>query len=136
MKTIVLVRHAHSPSDGFAEDSLRGISARGEKEHEKLCYALKEEELVPARIFASPLKRGEESGSIMADFFDLPLEIVPAFDGEHSVESMLKALEGIKDEEIAVIVTHLPSIQKLGKHFYPEKKLVILPTSGAYIITF
>jgi hypothetical protein len=70
----------------------------------------------------------------MAEFFDLPLEVVPAFDGEHSTDEMCEVLANFPEGEIIFVVTHLPSIQRVSKRYEPDRNRMTVPTSGAVLI--
>ena len=127
---IFLVRHADRASS--ADDSL--LSARGEERAKCLANTLRDSRI--ATVFATDVRRTQQTAAPVADKFHLQTKIVPKADGGELVKEVSES-----DSRPVLVVGHadtLPSIvQQLGAGEIPKfgdreyDRLIVIPIANA-----
>jgi phosphohistidine phosphatase len=116
MKTLLLMRHAKSSfKDGSMPDFERPLSKKGEKDAPRMGKFLREKDLVPDVIIASPALRARATAELVADKVGYKGEIVyleSLYLGEP--QAYLEALRNLDDEvETVLMVGHNPGLESL-----------------------
>lgn len=136
-KILILMRHGKAADPGdYADDFERPLQSRGRVEVYEATKNLKEEDIIPDLIIASPACRTASTARIAAYGFNMdPEEIVyysPLYMG--SKKDYIEALEQHKGKTI-LITGHNPAVGELAMHF-SEDKLESFPTSAVAVFRF
>jgi phosphohistidine phosphatase len=116
MKTLYVLRHAKSSWDHpHLSDFERPLNGRGEKSAPAMGAFMREKDLVPEVIVASPAKRAKMTAQMASDAGSFDAEII--FDERiygAGANSLMYIISGIGDEfESAMIVGHNPGFEML-----------------------
>jgi len=118
---VLLVRHAEAVDTRSARtDYERWLTKDGRKTMSLVGKALVKWELRYSRIYTSPLVRAVQTAEILAATqpdFDGPLEALSALStDEGTTAQALEPLEDAGDDELIVMVSHMPKIGVLAAH--------------------
>lgn len=105
---LILLRHALQNAD-----SEQALSVEGKEALRKTIFLLKNEQLCPKHVYASPVRRAKETGEMVSSFFHAPLEEEEAlhyFDPEKLFEILQNS-----HEDTIVFVGHAPSINEFAE---------------------
>jgi len=135
MKTLLLMRHAKSSwKQPELQDFDRPLSKRGHKDAPRMGILLREVELIPEKILASPALRTQETAELLteATHSKNPLEYIAEFYMAEP-ETYLLALKELPDElERVMVIGHNPGLEGLLQVL--SKKVESLPTAAiAYL---
>jgi phosphohistidine phosphatase len=116
---VLLIRHSTAVGPYEAPtDEMRWLSAAG-RERMRRVATLVRGELVPTRIFASPLARALQTADLLAEGagFAGAVEVWPALSAEHGTSAQaLAALDHAADDDVVALVTHVPKVAVLAGH--------------------
>ena len=118
---VLLVRHADAVDTGSARtDYERWLTDGGRRTMTKVGEALTKIGLRYFRIYTSPLVRAVQTAEILAatqSGFDGPLEVLSALSTEEgSAAQALAPLDHAADDDLVVMVTHMPKVGVLAAH--------------------
>lgn len=118
---VLLVRHAAAVDTGSARtDYERWLSDGGRRTMTKVGDALTRIGLRYSHIYTSPLVRAVQTAEILAatqSGFDGPVEVLSALSTEEgSVAQALEPLDQAGDDDLVVMVTHMPKVGILAAH--------------------
>ncbi|MBT8468961.1 MAG: hypothetical protein HKN10_13280 [Myxococcales bacterium] len=118
---VMLVRHAAAVDTGSARtDYERWLTEGGRQTMTKVGEALTGMDLRYSVIYTSPLVRAVQTAEILAATqpgFDGPLEVLSALSTEEgSAAQALAPLDRGGDDELIVMVTHMPKVGVLAAH--------------------
>ena len=118
---VLLVRHAEAVDVRSAQtDYERWLTQGGRKTMALVGEALVKWELRYSRIYTSPLVRAVQTAEILAASqpkFDGPFEVLSALSTEDvTTAQALAPLEDAEDDELIVMVTHMPKVGVLAAH--------------------
>lgn len=114
MKRVILVRHAKSVSHGYDQDFDRILTDRGEDDAQMIAITLKEKNIKPDLIIASPAIRTSQTAWIFADTLGYSKKMIlfekKLYSGK-TPENFLLMLKELEDEKGTVLVFgHNPTI--------------------------
>jgi phosphohistidine phosphatase len=117
----MLVRHAAAVDTGSARtDYERWLTEGGRQTMTKVGESLTSMDLRYSVIYTSPLVRAVQTAEILAATqpgFDGPLEVLsPLSTEEGSAAQALAPLDRAGDDELIVMVTHMPKVGVLAAH--------------------
>ena len=106
--TIIFVRHAEQTSDS---DQDPGLSEAGRRRVAELTRQLVDADVVAGidAIYATPLKRSQETAQPLADRLNLPVNAYDPADTESVLETILKNHKG----QIILVVAHSNTVPEL-----------------------
>jgi phosphohistidine phosphatase len=139
MKRLILARHAKSSwSYPHLSDIERPLNKRGKKAAPIMGRALRDRNLIPEAIFASPSVRTRKTSALLAEQLEFPVEeiqIIDEFYGAHP--GMVAGFARELDDSLSTVmlVGHNPTWTSLCHHLTGEH-LDNLPTSGIVVIDF
>ena len=110
---LVFIRHADAESGAsYADDSLRGLTAKGRQVHEQVSRELQNKGLSPDVILCSPRLRAEQTAWITASVLpgEVPVIEIPELDGGYDIDRLLNRLEAYLDCSSIVCVGHEPDM--------------------------
>lgn len=129
---ILLVRHGDAVDHGARTDGERWLTPKGRLTTRAVAAALSAEQIVPTRIFTSPLVRAVQTSEILAAEygFNGPFEVLPSLVPNGDPKQVIVALDGLEGESTVALVGHEPSVstlagQLLGVSFPPLKKSAV-----------
>ncbi|MCB9619649.1 MAG: histidine phosphatase family protein [Sandaracinus sp.] len=116
---VLLIRHSTAVGPYEAPtDEMRWLSGAGRARMRHVA-ALVRDELVPTRIFTSPLARTIQTADLLAEGvgFEGAVEVWPALAAEHGTSAQaLAALDHAHDHDVVALVTHVPKVAVLAGH--------------------
>ena len=118
---VLLVRHAEAVDTRSARsDYDRWLTSEGRQTMFLVGNALVKWELRYSRIYTSPLVRAVQTAEILAASqpdFKGPVEVLSTLSTEEgSTAQALEPLEHASDDELIVMVTHMPKVGVLAAH--------------------
>jgi len=119
MKTLLVMRHAKSSwDDSGVADLERPLNTRGKRDAPRMGRLIREEEIVPDLIVASPARRTRLTAEAVADQSGYEGEIEINEDlYAADAETHLEVLRGLPDQHSCVlIVGHNPGLEELVEH--------------------
>ncbi len=120
MKELYIIRHAKASEDYInIQDFDRPLKSRGILHAHELSRNLKEKNVMPHLIIASPAARALQTAHIFALNLDYPLEKIQLSKVvyEAYVENLLNVLEAVSDEiQKVFLVGHNPSVTNLANY--------------------
>lgn len=135
---IVLVRHAAAVDIRSAPtDHLRWITEEGRKSMTEVGKTLARLELMYACIYTSPLVRAVQTAEILAAqaAFSGPVEVyTPLSSDEGTTAQALEPLEHAADDDVIVMVTHMPKIEVLAGHLCQMQRFASFKAGSACLI--
>ena len=117
---IVVIRHAKSLSEGYADDSLRPLSEEGKQIQKQLTVKLRDAGIKPTLILTSPLLRAEQTAQIATDIFDVPFEDELALGNDFNGQKLLERLSQCGDNETVFLVGHAPTLGEFVNNLVGE----------------
>lgn len=131
--TIIFVRHAEQTSHDEADP---GLSDAGKRRVTELTRQLIDADVVAGidAIYATPLKRSQETARPLADQLDLPINSYDPADTEQVLEAILKDHKG----EIILVVGHSNTVPVLIANLGASKNVPPIATNefdNIYIIS-
>jgi phosphohistidine phosphatase len=136
---VLLVRHAAAVDTGSARtDYERWLTADGRRTMTKVGAALTRMGLRYARIYTSPLVRAVQTAEILAATqpgFDGPLEVLSALSTEEgSAAQALAPLDLAADDDLVVMLTHMPKVGVLAAHLGQRATAPSFRTASACLL--
>ncbi len=139
MKTLYIIRHAKSSwSSGVKSDFERPLNKRGERDAPVMGAVLKQKNILPYLIIASPANRAKTTAMIIAEsilykeedlFFIKDLYLA-------SSEEILDILKSVNSTiNSLILVGHNPGLSDLINQL-SNRHIDNLPTAGIYAIEF
>jgi len=114
---LYLVRHgiAQDASPGMA-DTDRALTAEGTRKTARIGAGLRRLGVVPDIMLASPLRRAEETASVLASVLapDRPVEIYPQLAPGHPAAEVVRGLQGYRRARTLILVGHQPDMGELA----------------------
>jgi len=137
---VLLVRHAAAVDTGSARtDYERWLSDDGRRTMTKVGEALTTMDLRYSRIYTSPLVRAVQTAEILAATqpgFDGPLEVLSALSTEEgSAAQALAPLDLAADDELIVMVSHMPKVGVLAAHLGQRATAPSFRTASACLLS-
>ena len=116
MKTLFILRHAKSSwAQPGIPDIERPLNGRGRRQCEMLQAWMKDNDVAPERVIASPSNRTRETASRIAGaLHDGPVDFVPALYAG-SIDSYLSEIWAA-DGESLLLIGHNPTCDELVRH--------------------
>ena len=104
---LILWRHAeaHEPAEG-QEDEDRPLTAKGERQAQRMAKWLNQQMPASARVLASPARRAQQTAAAL----DRKIKTVPALATDGSVEGLLHAVRWPDAREPVLVVGHQPTL--------------------------
>lgn len=134
MKTIVLIRHAKTETDSASgKDFDRALTKRGINDAHEMGKRLKEKNMLPDQIIASPAMRTTQTSSLMADATAYDKNTVRYVDKLYHCNSQVfeDVITSLPDEANTVfIIAHNPGITIFANEIIPSLNLENVPTCG------
>ena len=137
---VLLVRHGEAVDMRAAPtDNDRWLTDPGRQTVAKVGKALTRLDLQYSCIYTSPLVRAVQTAEILAlthpDFHG-PLEVHPALSSEEgSTAKALEPLDHAGDDDLIVMVTHMPKVGVLAGHLSGLAKFPSFRTSSACLLS-
>jgi phosphohistidine phosphatase len=114
---IYLVRHGEAvPEEDAGSDRDRWLSPRGREHARILGRLLREQNVAPDVILASPLPRAVQTAELIASMLDYLLPIATRRCFEPAAQPRVAAAEVMAAGGAVIVVGHEPSISALGAH--------------------
>lgn len=140
MKRLTLMRHANAEwNDGRIADFDRPLSRRGQSEAASMARRLRENELVPDLILASPARRTLQTAEILAR----ELEVSPRHVRADERLYLAGAEEIARVVHVAgprirhlMVVGHNPGLSDYARHLAPQAQIGDLVTAGVCSLGF
>ena len=139
MKRLYLIRHAKSSWDDHAlSDFERPLNERGQTDAPVMGKRLKQANVQPDCILASPAQRALQTAQILAAELDFPKERIITAKGiyEAGVSDLLKVIRSIEDAfQHVLLIGHNPGMTDLA-NYLTDARLDNLPTCGVVCADF
>ena len=137
---VLLVRHADAVDTGSARtDYERWLNDDGRRTMTKVGEALTTMDLRYSRIYTSPLVRAVQTAEILAATqpgFDGPLEVLSALSTEEgSAAQALAPLDLAADDELIVMVSHMPKVGVLAAYLGQRATAPSFRTASACLLS-
>jgi phosphohistidine phosphatase len=141
MKTLYVVRHAKSSWDEEGlSDFDRPLNERGKKDAPSMAKRLKEKDVVPQLLLASPAKRAFSTAKRMAKVLNFDVEKIKTDRRLYHADSemIISVLQEIKNKHQTVMIFgHNPGLTDFVNVMMNEKMLIDnVPTSGVVAFSF
>lgn len=133
--TIVLMRHAHPLSEGYAEDALRPLSDEGRQVQKKVVQQLKEKGLSPQWIYSSPVLRAMQTAELTSELTQAEVIPTTALGMPPNFDGILQLIREEKKGPL-FLIGHMPTMAELVELLTHHTSLNHFETSGSVIITF
>lgn len=138
MKRLLLVRHAKSDwSDAGLRDFDRPLNARGEHDAPRMARFLRERELVPTFLLASPAARTYATARHFAAAFGIAENDIALMESlyDSSADDLLGAVVGLPDlHDVVAVFGHNPAMTTAVSRFADEY-VSNVPTCGVACVT-
>lgn len=139
VKRLIFARHAKSSWNyPHLSDIERPLNKRGKKAAPIMGRALREQEMIPEAIFASPSVRTRKTSALLAKQLEFPLEEIEIVDSFYGADPEMVAqfAKGLGDHlSTVMLVGHNPTWTSMSYRLTGEH-LGNLPTSGILVIDF
>ncbi|MBT8454309.1 MAG: histidine phosphatase family protein [Deltaproteobacteria bacterium] len=137
---VLLVRHAAAVDSGPARtDYERWLTDGGRRTMTEVGEALTAMGLQYSRVYTSPLVRAVQTAEILAATqpgFDGPLEVLSALSTEEgSTAQALEPLDRAADDDLIVMVTHMPKVGVIAAHLGQLAKAPSFRTAAACLLS-
>jgi phosphohistidine phosphatase len=139
MKTLILIRHAKSSWDNAAlSDFERPLSDRGYRDAPRMAKRLREKNLAPNLLLASPANRALTTAKIIAEGIDYPVEHIQTarsiyHAGEDELLSIVQQLPDSTD--VVMLFGHNPGFTDFANSL-TNSRLDNIPTCGIFSCRF
>jgi phosphohistidine phosphatase len=139
MKRVIIVRHAKSVPYGYDDDFHRDLTDRGVEDASKISLRLKELDVVPDLVIASPAVRTMHTSAIFSKNLGYDLKLVQeesSFYGGVTTQRFVDLLRQLsEDVQTVFIFGHNPTVYylvyNLVKHFTSD-----MPTCSTVALNF
>ena len=136
---VLLVRHGAAVDMRSAPtDQLRWLTDEGRKSITAVGKALARLDLPYSCIYTSPLIRAVQTAEILAATqaeFTGPIEVYrPLSSDEGATAQALEPLEHAADDDVIVMVTHMPKVKVLAAHLCQMQRFTSFKTGSASLI--
>lgn len=140
---LFVMRHAKSDwYSGAAEDFLRPLSDRGQRDARRMGRWMAAEGWIPARILSSPARRTRETLALLAEGAAVPLEARTEWVEALYLASLDDLLEVVKGQQTAsalMLLGHNPGLEELVDYLAagnPElqRHSKEMPTGALYVL--
>lgn len=102
-----------------------------------MCKHLKKENVIPTKIFHSPVLRAEQTAQIVSDFFDVATHTLDALGDDFEEDVIIDTLTHLPRDETVFLVGHGPSLYTFANMLTSTPCLTQeLPRSGACMLRF
>jgi phosphohistidine phosphatase len=139
MKRLYLIRHAKSSwADPDLDDFERPLNDRGQREAPMMGQRLKQANVQPDGILASPAKRALKTAKMLAAELDFPKERIMTAQSiyDAGVSDLLKVIRQIEDAlQRMLFIGHNPGLTDLA-NYLTNVRLDNLPTCGVFCVDF
>lgn len=125
MKRLYILRHAKAvPAEPSADDSARGLAARGHADAARLGVWLAENDLQPAFVLCSPARRTVETWQDVSQAFVKPSEALfpPALYLASSNLIFAELRKAPAKPESLMVIGHNPGLESLALHLVKRPK--------------
>ena len=109
---VMLLRHAIAEDPGSRPDEERRLTPEGKRKLREVVAGMRALGLPVEAVLSSPLTRAGETAQMVADVFDVGVEITPALAPGGRAEAVFAALEGRRAAGV-VLVGHEPDMGEL-----------------------
>jgi phosphohistidine phosphatase len=127
---LYLVRHGIAETTSSGGDADRRLTVEGTRKLRRAALGLKRLGVVPDAILSSPLRRAEQTATILAAVLspDLPVEIYPLLAPGNPVGAIVDGLRAHRRRHCLMLVGHQPSLGELASQLLTgSTELVTLP---------
>jgi phosphohistidine phosphatase len=139
MKRVIIVRHAKSVPYGYDDDFSRDLTEKGVEDAIKISMRLKEMEITPDLMIASPATRTMHTASIFCENLGYHLKSIrqeSSFYGGLTTQSFVNLLQQLpEDVQTVFVFGHNPTVYywvyNLVKHFTSD-----MPTCSTVVLDF
>jgi len=136
---LLLMRHGEAVDVRSAtNDHDRWLTNAGRRTVHHVGEALAQRDLQYSCIYTSPLVRAVQTAEILAakqPHFDGPLKIAPALSIEEGTSTeALQLLDDASDEDLIVMVSHMPKIGVLAAHLCKQATGLSFRTASACLL--
>ena len=130
MKTLYFIRHAKSSwKDPLLKDFDRPLNSRGKRDAPFMANRLKEFNVTPDLILASPALRAKKTAQIIAQTLDCEITFEPRL-YESSIRTYVEILHELDDNiKTLLIIAHNPEITLMCE-WLSDAILTNIPTCG------
>jgi phosphohistidine phosphatase len=122
-RRIVALRHGKPLSEGYAEDGLRPLSDEGREITARTLFSLKERGYIPTQILSSPLLRALQTAEVVADAFDLSVDVELGLGPDFDREQLLATIASMDDGGVLYLVGHAPTLADFVTELVGEQVL-------------
>ncbi len=116
----LLIRHAQAAEQSdalYPDDSLRPLVPKGRKVQRRMSRLLVKQDVIPARVFSSPLKRAWQTARIVVEETGIGAKNrirCEALAGPPDLAALAKEIEAVGGEETIGLVGHEPWMSALA----------------------
>ena len=139
MKTLVVIRHAHSKAASTQEsDFVRPLSHSGEREVSIMARAISAKKIVPDLIISSPALRAFQTANLFCDINGYQKEKVQFIEKLYHADAstLLAVISSLKNDAQSVfLVGHNPGVTELINLLDMNVRLDHMPTCGVFTLT-
>ena len=115
---ILLIRHADAGArdpERWPDDTLRPLTARGRKRHQRVARRLRRRDLVPTTLLSSPWRRAWETAELTARTTRCPAPVTcDALASSPDLDALRAAIGEPGDEALVALVGHEPWMSELA----------------------
>jgi len=102
-----------------------------------MCKNLKKENIIPTKIFHSPVLRAEQTAHVVSDFFDVATQKLDALGDDFEEDAIIDTLTHLPQDDTVFLVGHGPSLYTFANMLTSTPCLTReLPRSGACVLRF
>jgi phosphohistidine phosphatase len=128
---IYLVRHGIAgPASATVSDANRSLTANGTRKMSRVAAGLKRLGIVPDAVLSSPLRRAEETATILTRVLapQIEVEIYPPLAPGYAPADLLNGLTAHRRAHSVILVGHQPALGELASHLITgSTTLAVLP---------
>ena len=127
---LYLVRHAIAETRGQTADADRRLTVGGVRRMHRAALGLKRLGVVPDLVLSSPLRRAEETATVLLPILapDLRIEIYPPLAPGNPISEVISGLRTYRRAHHLVLVGHQPALGELASQLLTSSpSLVPLP---------
>lgn len=135
MKKLLIIRHAKATHDSDYEDFDRPLKKSGIKDAGQLAEKLKNDGLIPQKMYTSPALRAKTTAEIVAKHLDIPNMGFISDVYEANESTLLKVVNHFPDQyDFVALAGHNPGVSYITT--YLTGQYCNLNTCAAVIIAF
>ncbi|MDX2161101.1 MAG: phosphohistidine phosphatase SixA [bacterium] len=123
---IYFLRHAQAEeANGLMSDADRQLTERGIRHTRRMTQALKELDVIPDRLYSSPLVRAKQTAEIVAAGLGLHLEIKKELGPGFTLAGLHGLTRDLGMQDQVMVVGHEPDFSKVIADFIGGGRIVI-----------